>query len=45
MFLPAVVAVIFIIFIKDQFEFSAIGWLSYWFIPIFCLYQFMRTFV
>lgn len=45
MFLPSVVAVIFIIFIKDQFEFSAIGWLSYWFIPIFCLYQFMRTFV
>lgn len=45
MFFPVVVAVVFIIFIKDQFEFSAIGRLSYWFIPIFCLYQFMRTFV
>lgn len=45
MFLPIVIAIVFVKFIKDQFEFSAITWISYWFIPIFCLYQFVRTFV
>lgn len=44
MFIPLIVAIVFIKFIKDQFEFSAIRWISYWFIPIFCLYQFARTF-
>lgn len=31
-------------FLHDQFEFSAVTRFSYWFIPIFTLYQFTRTF-
>ncbi|GEO69148.1 hypothetical protein [Levilactobacillus acidifarinae] len=39
-----IVALFFIKFIRDQFEFSSINRLSYWIIPIFCCYQFIRTF-
>lgn len=42
--LAFIVALFFIKFIHEQFEFSQINRLSYWLIPLFCGYQFIRTF-
>lgn len=38
------IILIIVHFVKDQFDFSAVTRLGYWIIPIFTLYQFIRTF-